>query len=789
MGKKTLVAMVVIALVFSFFPALSGGADKCGWLCYGGGETGINVAPESCGPIGGTLMNNWSTMLPSPVLSQPAVDGKNMYFGTFKNVFYCIDTSNGSIKWEQTIGGSVYSTPCIDESNVYICSWDRKAYCFDKNTGKRKWAFGTELYIFNSPMVKGDWLFIGSRDEKLYCLNPQTGGRIWEMKVGPVTSTPIIADYRIFIAEHEGTVYCVDPIKRESIWEVKLGGIIESCLAYSNGKVFVGCTMSGESVFYCLDAKDGKEVWKYKADTGIWSDPCVGGGMVFASVEDHLYAISEKTGKEVWKDILEKGSYSQVAYCANNIYYGTTKNGFFMKKADTGETVFNQPERSSVKAPSISQNMIFYGCEDGTIRCLKGEDERVASITIAPQDAVVCVNATEDFTASGKLNTGEAVPSIKPVWSVADPTIGTIDQNGVFTGLKTGITKIVANYQNVKAEATITVREFIRVTPNPVVFNNVPPGTIAKVDVNMENLIGRNLDYKVSFDCPKLSADPATGTIWIDSARFAVNADTNNMKPGDSLKCTMKIEFEKAWVTIPVTVIISKDAVQCLKIEPYMLDFGYVPRGSTKTLEFKIHYQGIPTKGTIRPLQAWIEVEPNEFDSTKPEQVFKVTISSSALPTGDSFGGSMRFEMDESMCQQASLNVVIKTDNGIVLKLVIDNTTATINGSPVKLDVPAKLISGRTMVPIRFISESFGCKVNWDKVSKEITIYRHQMKFQLWLGKNYAMVNGNKQPLDSPPVIVDGRTLVPLRFISEPFGAKVEWNQKSREIKVVWDPN
>jgi hypothetical protein len=185
----------------------------------------------------------------------------------------------------------------------------------------------------------------------------------------------------------------------------------------------------------------------------------------------------------------------------------------------------------------------------------------------------------------------------------------------------------------------------------------------------------------------------------------------------------------------------------------------------------------------------WIEIKPEKFDSQKPEQVYEVTIASSALPSGDTFGSMIKLEQDEPMCESASINLVIQTDKGIVLKLEIDNKTAMINQQQTTLDVPAKLVNGRTMVPIRFISESFGCKVNWEAKAKQITIIRHDMSFNLWLGVNYAMVGGKKQPLDSPPIISGGRTLVPLRFISEPFGAKVNWEAKTKKITVVWDPN
>lgn len=783
--------IIVVMLVLSQFGSYASSAQKCSWMCYGGNAAGTNSAPDECAPVGANLGVLWNIHIDAPILSQPAVDDGKIYFGTFKNVFYCLDLATGKVKWEPVIGGSVYSTPCVDGNNVYICSWDRKAYCFDKINGTKKWSFGTELYIFNSPMLFNDWMFIGSRDERLYCVNPHTGSKLWDIKVGPVTSTPIVGKSMIYIGEHEGTVYCVDPIKRSIVWERKTSGIIESSIAYSDGRIFLGYTGETNSYFTCIDAKEGKPVWAFKCDPGLWSDPCVGDGKCYVSVENNLYALDEKTGAMLWTDRLETGRYSQALYCNKKVYVGTTKDGFIVKNSGTGETVYNLPIQSAVRTPAIADRKIFFGCEDGSIYCIGGEEEKLASVSISPESVTLPPNASTSFAMSAKMNTGSTTDvTNEATWNVKDSKVGKIDNKGNFKAVAPGTTQVTATYKGLTAQAEVKVKHSILVTPNPLVFKNIPFGSKANSELVIENFVDKNVSCKFSTSDPaRLVTESETVTVPPSGQVVPITFNSTGLAPGSKNGYTIKIEYDGGWMEIPVEVTISNDQVQCVKFEPYMLDFGYLARGSTKTLEFLIHYNNIKTSGKLRPLQNWIDITPETFNSDNPEQVYKATISASALPTGDTFGGSIKLEAEEPMCQQTSINVMIKTDKGIVIKLEIDNKNAMINDQKATLDVPAKLINGRTMVPIRFISESFGCKVNWDKQTKEITIIRHDMSFKLWLGKNYAMVGEKKQSLDSPPVIVEGRTLVPLRFISEPFGAKVNWDAKTKKITVVWDPN
>lgn len=83
---------------------------------------------------------------------------------------------------------------------------------------------------------------------------------------------------------------------------------------------------------------------------------------------------------------------------------------------------------------------------------------------------------------------------------------------------------------------------------------------------------------------------------------------------------------------------------------------------------------------------------------------------------------------------------------------------------------------GRVRIPLRAVSEAMGADVKWDPAERKVTVSRDGLVVELWVDRYEARVNGAVLPLDAPPVIVPpGRVMVPLRFISEAFGATVDW--------------
>ena len=108
----------------------------------------------------------------------------------------------------------------------------------------------------------------------------------------------------------------------------------------------------------------------------------------------------------------------------------------------------------------------------------------------------------------------------------------------------------------------------------------------------------------------------------------------------------------------------------------------------------------------------------------------------------------------------------------------------TIDGVPLSLDVPPVVMSGRTLVPLRAIFEALGASVTWDDAAQRIAGARGSRTIVLYLGRNVAYIDGAAVTLDVAPTAVRGRTMVPARFVAESLGATVSWNETKLTVEI-----
>lgn len=111
------------------------------------------------------------------------------------------------------------------------------------------------------------------------------------------------------------------------------------------------------------------------------------------------------------------------------------------------------------------------------------------------------------------------------------------------------------------------------------------------------------------------------------------------------------------------------------------------------------------------------------------------------------------------------------------IKIQIDN-------KPLNLEVSPIVESGRTLVPFRAIFEALGLQVDWNDELRIATAYNDSTAVSVKLDGAYGSVNGELKALEAPARIVDGRTLVPLRFVSEAFGNEVKWDAVKRTVSI-----
>jgi len=107
-----------------------------------------------------------------------------------------------------------------------------------------------------------------------------------------------------------------------------------------------------------------------------------------------------------------------------------------------------------------------------------------------------------------------------------------------------------------------------------------------------------------------------------------------------------------------------------------------------------------------------------------------------------------------------------------------------VNGTKVTFDQPPILENGRTLVPLRAIFEALGAKVDWNNSTQTVVATKGGTQISLQIGSTQMYVNGSVKTLDVPAKLINSRTLVPVRAISEAFGCKVDWIQDTQTVVI-----
>ena len=102
----------------------------------------------------------------------------------------------------------------------------------------------------------------------------------------------------------------------------------------------------------------------------------------------------------------------------------------------------------------------------------------------------------------------------------------------------------------------------------------------------------------------------------------------------------------------------------------------------------------------------------------------------------------------------------------------------------IQTDVPPTVVNGRTRVPMRAIFESLGAEVLWDGETRTATGILGDHTVEIQVGQTTALVDGEVRTLDVPAQILQRRTMVPARFISEALGCSVTWDGETQTAAI-----
>lgn len=415
-----------------------------------------------------------------------------------------------------------------------------------------------------------------------------------------------------------------------------------------------------------------------------------------------------------------------------------------------------------------------------------GPTEEIATIQIDPTSATVAVNQSRQFTAIARDQNNQIIPGVSFNWTITPADLGVISANGLFTAGRKGTGVVIASAGGKQAIAAVTVSDNIgRIEINPssaTVKRNETVQFYAMVYDANNQIITVPVTWAV------------TGGIGIITQTGIFTATT----PGNG-QVTATAGSVQSSVPVMVTDQMPGD------MEGPDIQITY-PAPNQSTAD-----SNIIVRGTVRDPSGIKEVRVNNVLATYDPINHTFASQPVMLNAGSN---TITVNAEDTLGNKSSKTVQVVKASSTIIKLAIGSSFAGVTRDGqmqmMRLDVAPFLQSGRTMVPLRFIAEAFGAEVKWHadpsgtgdggieiilmKANGTRIVIKMHTTSKTVIIETYApgsyQAQTTRYEMEVKPFVVkpQGRTVVPIRFIAEGFGAEVQWEASTQEITITMMP-
>jgi len=495
-----------------------------------------------------------------------------------QGLFICLDGKDGKVVWQHSMGeeygrvsgyGGRITSPIVDEDLAILgmvnTSWGDQAkganrfVAFNKRTGAVAWwsepapSKGT---YYSSPAIatiNGQRLLIsGAADGSVIALKVRTGEPVWRyvpFSVSPINSSPVIDGNFVYIGHGEespgnneqGRVICLDASQIEKgspklVWEVDGIHARYASPIINEGRLYMP---DDGGRLYCLDAKDGKQIWKFNYGRGeTRGSPVFADGKIYVAEVSARFHILEPGAKKCRRisdeffpgaggvDIELNGS---PAVANGRVYFSTADEILCIGKTDGISAPNPAPAKVDVKPGKI------------------------AHIQILPAEIALHPGQSTTFKALAYDGNGNFIKEVTPEWSLPVPKVapgakaspqalkGTITADGkltIDTKLPSQQSIVVATFEGVAGRARVRVAPQI---PYANTFENLPEGIVPGGWVNtqgkflVKNIDGNKVLAKVN---DKFSPLISRGNAYITlptAKDYTIECDVQGTKVGSNL--------------------------------------------------------------------------------------------------------------------------------------------------------------------------------------------------------------------------------------------------------------
>lgn len=296
--------------------------------------------------------------------------------------------------WQFDAGSPVRSTPLVSGNDVYFGTAGGDFIALDKKTGQRKWTFHTTAAIHSSAALQNDRLFFADNSQTVYAVRVSDGKLLWTFHMGKKIaypwrfdyyySSPLLTGQQLVIGGDDGYLYKLNQKDGKPVWKFKANGLIRSTPVLFQHTLLFGTT---EATFYAVDNRNGTPVWEYKI-TGdsirdenygydkraITSSPVVANDkVIFGARDAFLYCLDAASGRLSWKISHEPSWILSTAAVKDSFVITGTSDGRFVQAVNfyTGHEIWKHHTPLAVwSSPLINNNRVYAGGYDGQLLVL-----------------------------------------------------------------------------------------------------------------------------------------------------------------------------------------------------------------------------------------------------------------------------------------------------------------------------------------------------------------------------------------------------------------------------------
>jgi len=338
-----------------------------------------------------------------------------------------------------------------------------------------------------------------------------------------------------------------------------------------------------------------------------------------------------------------------------------------------------------------------------------------------------------------------------------------------------------------------------------IIGDKVPLGKTAVIDITtdkVEGLYGISMTFAYDKDLLKVEKVESSGALGVDALFIENHEKASTVIIGYSLKG--KVEGVSAIGSlVKITFAGLKEGIAQLQVLDLTMynNKGGVIKSEVSDVSLTVYN---PTPPSITANFAdGLTVSDSSFSfngKTDPGCTVTINGKSANMGSDGSFSGYIMLSEGSntitiiSTSKYGTTNKLTKTvylKTSTIIILQIGNEIFIVNGVNNMLDSPPVIKNSRTLIPIRAVVEALGGTIGWDGTTKKVTVTLKDTSIELWIGKPQATVNGQAKWIDDTnhkvmPEIINGRTMLPLRFVIENLGAHLDWDGITKTITITY---